>query len=116
MTRLPKSSDAGMVRCRMPRRLSMLIACVLLAGGQIPAQTEPGSAESELRSALVQFIRAFENLDWEGFRQSFAEDVTVFYPRAFPQASQRARGIRKDLQNRVRTDSREPDCAAVPAH
>jgi len=63
----------------------MLIACVLLAGGQILAQTEPGSAESELRSALVQFIRAFENLDWEGFRQSFAEDATVFYPRAFPQ-------------------------------
>lgn len=69
----------------MPRRRSVLIACILLAGGPILAQTEPASAESEGRAALAQFLHAFENLDWERFRQSFADDATVFYPRAFPE-------------------------------
>lgn len=34
---------------------------------------------------LANFIHAFDNLDWEGFRTSFADDATVFYPRAVPQ-------------------------------
>jgi ketosteroid isomerase-like protein len=41
-------------------------------------------AESEVRKALSDFIQAFDNLDWERFRASFADDATVFYPREFP--------------------------------
>ncbi len=48
-------------------------------------QVQPGSAESEVREALAKFIRAFDDLDWEAFRLAFADDATVFYPRAFPQ-------------------------------
>jgi ketosteroid isomerase-like protein len=34
---------------------------------------------------LARFIRAFDDLDWENFRAAFADDATVFYPRAFPE-------------------------------
>ena len=46
---------------------------------------QPGSSESEVREALAKFIHAFDDLDWEGFRLAFADDATVFYPRAFPE-------------------------------
>ena len=47
--------------------------------------------ETEVRAALTQFIRSFENLDWEGFRAAFDDNATVFYPRAIPErASGRA--------------------------
>lgn len=42
------------------------------------------SAETEVRKTLADFIRAFDNLDWDRFRASFADDATVFYPREFP--------------------------------
>ena len=41
-------------------------------------------AEGEVRKTLSDFIQAFDNLDWERFRASFADDATVFYPREFP--------------------------------
>ena len=45
----------------------------------------------EVRRTLAQFIRAFENLDWDGFRTAFDDEATVFCPRAFPErASGRA--------------------------
>jgi ketosteroid isomerase-like protein len=74
----------------MLRRLVLFL--VFLAACSPPlAQSRPDAADSEVRSTLTQFIRAFENLDWESFRQSFADDATVFYPRAFPaRASGRA--------------------------
>jgi ketosteroid isomerase-like protein len=30
--------------------------------------------------AAQTFLRDFENLDWDRFRQSFADDATVFFP------------------------------------
>jgi ketosteroid isomerase-like protein len=48
------------------------------------AETKPTTAESEVRAALAQFVHAFDNLDWEGFRLAFDDDATVFYPRAHP--------------------------------
>jgi ketosteroid isomerase-like protein len=48
------------------------------------AQAKSGKAsESEVRKTFSDFIQAFDNLDWERFRASFADDATVFYPRQF---------------------------------
>ena len=46
------------------------------AQGQVPPPS--------LKLALDDFVRAFEDLDWQKFRTSFADDATVFYPRGFP--------------------------------
>jgi hypothetical protein len=44
-----------------------------------PAQNRPGvTADSEVRKTLSDFIQAFDNLDWEKFRTTFADDATVF--------------------------------------
>ncbi|HKD84614.1 MAG TPA: nuclear transport factor 2 family protein [Terriglobales bacterium] len=60
--------------------LSLLLTCVL------PAQNLPPAAPDDgLQQALTDFIRAFDNLDWDRFRASFADDATVFYPRSFPE-------------------------------
>jgi ketosteroid isomerase-like protein len=49
------------------------------------AQTSPqANQEIAVRRTLTAFIQAFDNLNWEEFRASFADDATVFYPRAFP--------------------------------
>lgn len=37
--------------------------------------------QSEIRSFLAEFITAFDNLEWEKFRNAFVDDATVFYPR-----------------------------------
>jgi ketosteroid isomerase-like protein len=55
-----------------------------------------GDARSEevvedVEQAATQFVRAFNNLDWERFRTSFAEDATVFFP--FPDTPRRADGV-----------------------
>jgi ketosteroid isomerase-like protein len=57
----------------------------LLASSSVLAQDKLPSAELEARDALAKFVYAFDNLDWEGFRQAFDDDATVFYPRAFPE-------------------------------
>src|SRR5689334_18306210 len=57
---------------------------VLLLVPSVLGQTKPASAESEVRDVLAHFIRAFDNLDWDAFRSSFADDATVFYPRGVP--------------------------------
>ena len=53
---------------------------VLLAGISSAWAENPG--EKEVRDTLAKFIVAFDNLDWEQFRSFFADDATVFYPRA----------------------------------
>jgi ketosteroid isomerase-like protein len=49
------------------------------------AQSQPQPVESEVKNALASFIRAFDDLDWEGFRLAFDDNATVFYPRAVPE-------------------------------
>ena len=49
------------------------------------AQSQPRPADTDVREALAQFIRAFDDLDWEHFRLAFDDNATVFYPRAMPQ-------------------------------
>lgn len=60
---------------------------------QTSAQTRTSRADSDspdVQKAVDAFIEAFNNLDWENFRLSFADDATVFFP--FPQAPRRANG------------------------
>jgi uncharacterized protein (TIGR02246 family) len=46
---------------------------------------QAGSRDStDVHAALRQFLRAFEDLDWERFRASFADDATVFFPTPEP--------------------------------
>jgi len=71
------------------RAASLMLLCTTLTAGQAtPAALSP---ESEVQSTLATFVKAFDNLDWETFRESFEDDATVFYPRATPdRASGRA--------------------------
>jgi ketosteroid isomerase-like protein len=39
-----------------------------------------------IQAALTRFLTAFENLDWDAFRASFADDATVFFPLPEPPA------------------------------
>jgi ketosteroid isomerase-like protein len=66
--------------------MKRLYALTLLALLASPAFTQTHSlkAESVVRTTLSEFIQAFDNLDWDRFRNSFADDATVFYPREFP--------------------------------
>jgi ketosteroid isomerase-like protein len=46
------------------------------------SQTRPsGGGQEEIRRFLSEFINAFDNLNWEKFRNAFTDDATVFYPR-----------------------------------
>ena len=46
------------------------------------SQVRPAEgAETEIHTFLSEFITAFDNLDWERFRNAFADEATVFYPR-----------------------------------
>lgn len=46
-----------------------------------PAPASPrGNAADEVRQTLTKFLTAFDNLDWEAFRNVFADDATVYFP------------------------------------
>jgi ketosteroid isomerase-like protein len=49
---------------------------------------QPASDEVAVRTTLDRFLVAFENLQWDAFRNSFADDATVFYPRAMAQRAE----------------------------
>ena len=42
------------------------------------------SGEAEVRATLALFLAAFENLEWERFRQCFDDTATVFFPAPTP--------------------------------
>jgi len=68
-------------------KISSAIAILLLFAGALAfgkARTTVPNPEAEVRQTLSNFILAFDNLDWDKFRMSFADDATVFYPREFP--------------------------------
>ena len=69
-------------------KISSTLAIALLLGGALAfgqTKTPASNPETEVRQTLSNFIQAFDNLDWEKFRNTFADDATVFYPREFPQ-------------------------------
>src|SRR5262245_6518398 len=66
------------------------------ASNQGSAQNEGTEATTDLtlkevQSAADAFIKAFNNHDWEPFRNCFADDATVFFPSA-TMAAARANG------------------------
>jgi hypothetical protein len=67
-----------------------LVATLLLLVHSLTAQTPTSrTEESAVRTFLAEFISAFDNLEWDKFRNSFTDDATVFYPRG---AANRADG------------------------
>jgi ketosteroid isomerase-like protein len=42
----------------------------------------PPADTAGVEAALRRFLAAFEDLDWEAFRASFADDACVFFPSA----------------------------------
>ena len=67
-----------------------LVATLLLLAHSLSAQTPTSrTEESAVRTFLAEFLSAFDNLEWDKFRNSFTDDATVFYPRG---AANRANG------------------------
>ena len=66
----------------MKRRCVLLLLSILTSSVSMNA-APPRDAQSEVRKTLADFIRAFDNLEWDQFRSFFADDATVFYPREF---------------------------------
>jgi ketosteroid isomerase-like protein len=54
------------------------------------ATSTADSDSAAVRKAAEAFIETFNNLEWERFRRSFSDDVTVFFP--FSQVPRRASG------------------------
>ena len=66
------------------KKVRLLLALALFAFSAQAQNRPPITADSEVRTTLTDFIQAFDNLDWERFRATFADDATVFYPRGVP--------------------------------
>jgi hypothetical protein len=59
-----------------------LLATLLLLVHSLSAQAPTSrTEESAVRTFLAEFISAFDNLEWDKFRNCFTDDATVFYPR-----------------------------------
>jgi uncharacterized protein (TIGR02246 family) len=80
------------------RAALLLVASAFLPFSASPQQTDKSRPETEVRAFLADFIRAFDNLDWDKFRMAFADDATVFYPRGI---TERADG-RAQIENHFR--------------
>jgi len=59
-----------------------VLGCLTLALLNAPAQAAPSDAAAadDPRPAFEHFIAAFNALDWNSFRASFADDASVFNP------------------------------------
>jgi ketosteroid isomerase-like protein len=68
------------------KKLFVLLWLLLLfvPSRSLAEKRSEATLREEVRKTLSDFITAFENLDWERFRNAFADDATVFYPREFP--------------------------------
>ena len=75
----------------MTHRISLAFGlatlCILSAFGHpkrtlpnIPSSRAAENANDEVRQTLAKFLTAFANLDWEAFRNVFADDATVYFP------------------------------------
>ncbi|HEY1467473.1 MAG TPA: nuclear transport factor 2 family protein [Candidatus Acidoferrum sp.] len=67
-----------------------LVTALFLVLHTLRAQTPTdGAEEPAVRAFLADFVSAFDNLEWDKFRNSFTDDATAFYPRG---AADRADG------------------------
>jgi ketosteroid isomerase-like protein len=63
----------------------MLVVCIAAAASAPALRAQSSARDSaDVHATITKFLRAFENLDWEAFRGSFADDVTVFFPDPEP--------------------------------
>jgi len=66
---------------KIVRALAWLALFLALPVGAQSSQAAR-SDSAAVASALHRFLTAFENLDWEPFRDSFSDSATVFHPAA----------------------------------
>jgi len=59
----------------------------LLTLTALAQQHSKSNEEAVVQKTVAEFIYAFNNLDWEHFRQYFADDATVFNP-AIPEVTE----------------------------
>lgn len=64
--------------------LALLAACAAIP------HDDRSATEREVETAVETFLAAFNDLDWQAFRSSFADDASVYFP--MPTAVQRADG------------------------
>jgi len=72
-------------------RISWVSALIVMASTVNSGVARSEEVVEDIEQAATQFVMAFNNLDWEQFRTSFAEDATVFFP--FPDTPRRADGM-----------------------
>lgn len=83
------ASAASTAHFRGMRALVALVAMLASLGSPgcaarrgAPTRRSGAADAAGVEAALRQFLAAFENLDWEPFRASFADDACVFFPSA----------------------------------
>src|SRR5689334_23886743 len=69
------------------RLLLILAFCILLTSTPLAQQHGGASEEEVVQKTIADFIDAFNNLDWDRFREYFADDATVFNP-AIPEVTE----------------------------
>src|SRR5689334_24022066 len=77
----------------------------------LPQAMAKDDKETEVRAALAKFVQAFDNLDWETFRASFADNATVFHPRQFPRRAEGRAGVEETFKQvfvRIKGDKTSP--------
>ena len=77
----------------------------------LPQAMAKDDKDAEVRAALAKFVRAFDNLDWETFRASFADNATVFHPRQFARRAEGRAGVEetfKQVFGRIKGDKTTP--------
>ena len=78
-------------RRRVGVRAALVLAMTTLLGAAPRLRSQTATSDSAaVHAAVAEFVRAFENLDWERFRAAFADDATVFFP--LPEPPQRFSG------------------------
>ncbi len=63
---------------------ALAVLCLVLAPARAVAADAHTKDAADVRLALTRFLTAFENLEWETFRSSFDDNVTVFFPTPEP--------------------------------
>jgi ketosteroid isomerase-like protein len=63
----------------MKKLTKCCITCLLLFTSTVDSLAQQKDS-SDVRAAVARFVKAFNALDWEPFRNSFAEDATIFFP------------------------------------
>jgi len=64
------------------RIVLLVFATACTGAAQRVVRSAPRSDAAEVGAALLAFLGAFENLEWDTFRASFLDDACVFFPSA----------------------------------